>query len=260
MSASDIVQELLAMATLAPKPTRTTSQDAGNEAEVGNAVRKSGIPRENFFLVIKVSMRWPSAGGQSYSKIIESVNKIGGMGGYVNLLLIPSLANNIQKRVELWSTLQDVLRTGRTRHIGVGNYTLATFLQMGMYSGIGLPHVVQLELRPWNQQRELVQHLQHYGVVIQVCYWLSSDEKTLDKGLVPLAKRYHKTPLQILIRYSLQKGWVPLSSSHDLMGIRSNIDVFDFVLTEEDMHILSCWRMTACGNVFLDRYSLFVFS
>ncbi|GBF62347.1 hypothetical protein TMEN_4885 [Trichophyton mentagrophytes] len=107
-----------------------TSQDAGNEAEVGNAVRKSGIPRENFFLVIKVSMRWPSAGGQSYSKIIESVNKIGGMGGYVNLLLIPSLANNIQKRVELWSTLQDVLRTGRTRHIGVGNYTLATFLQM----------------------------------------------------------------------------------------------------------------------------------
>lgn len=123
-----------------------TSQDAGNEAEVGNAVRKSGIPRENFFLVIKVSMRWPSAGGQSYSKIIESVNKIGGMGGYVNLLLIPSLANNIQKRVELWSTLQDVLRTGRTRHIGVGNYTLATFLQMGMYSGIGLPHVVQLEV------------------------------------------------------------------------------------------------------------------
>ncbi|DAA77106.1 TPA_exp: putative Aldo-keto reductase [Trichophyton benhamiae CBS 112371] len=214
-----------------------TSQESGNEAEVGEAVRKSGIPRQEFFLAIKVSMQWSSA-GETYSKIIESVNKIGGMGGYVDLLLIQSLSHNVQKRCDMWFTLEHVLKKGKTRRIGVCDYTLLPFLQIGSYSDIGPPHVIQLELNPWNQQKELVRHLRHHGVVIEAYCSMTGNAMILDFDLVSLAVKYNKTPHQVLIRYSLQKGWVPLLSSTNVYHITSNTNVFDFSLTEEEMNTL----------------------
>ncbi|EGD87868.1 hypothetical protein H112_04339 [Trichophyton rubrum D6] len=217
-----------------------TSQESGNEAEIGEAVRKSGIPREDFFLAIKVSIEWPFT-GETYENIIESVDKFGGIGGYVDLILIETLSDSIQMRCDMWHTLEHVLKDGKTKGIGVSDYTLDPFLQIGAYSKIGPPHVVQLELNPWNQQKELVQHLQHYGVLIEAYSALTMDFKTLDFEVAILALKYNKTPHQILIRYSLQKGWVPLLSSTNPDHIMSNMDVFDFALTEEDMIMLD-WK------------------
>lgn len=122
-----------------------TAQLYGNEKEVGEAIRKSGIPRNEIFVTTKIL----SPGGSpeaTYEKLLASVEKIGGKDGYVDLFLIHSSKSGPAGRKEFWLALERLLAEGKTRSIGVSNYGVQHIEEMREYATVWPPHVNQLEV------------------------------------------------------------------------------------------------------------------
>lgn len=122
-----------------------TAQFYQNESEVGEALRKSGLPRSEVFVTTKIM----SPGGSpeaTYEKILESVEKIGGKDGYVDLFLIHSSSSGAAGRKELWQALERLLEEGKTKSIGVSNYGVKHIEEMKAYAKVWPPHVNQIEV------------------------------------------------------------------------------------------------------------------
>lgn len=123
-----------------------TAQFYANEKEVGEAVRQSGLQRDEVFITTKIM----SPGGSpqaTYNKIVESVDKIAGKDGFVDLFLIHSSKSGAAGRKELWQALEKLLEEGRTRSIGVSNFNLGHIEEMKTYAKVWPPHVNQIEVR-----------------------------------------------------------------------------------------------------------------
>lgn len=232
-----------------------SAQFYANEQQVGEAVRKSGLPRSEIFLTTKIL----SAGGsvdKSYKKCVDSVEKIdAGQNGYVDLFLVHSPNAGARARKEMWLALERLYEEGRAKSIGVSNYGVGHIEEMKSYAKIWPPHVNQIEvwtsrvlrrvvtnsisqLHPWCQQRTITKYCQENGIVVEAYSPLVRNYKANDTTLVSLAKKHNKSTAQILIRYSLQKNWVPLPKSDDSQRIKQNADVYGFELTQEDMGTL----------------------
>src|SRR5690348_6769902 len=95
------------------------------------------------------------------------------------------------------------------------------------------------QLHPWCQQREIVEYCHKHGIVVEAYCPLVRNQKADNETLVGLAKKYNKTTAQVLIRWSLQKGWVTLPKSDTPERIKANAEVFDFELSDEDMEVLN---------------------
>jgi diketogulonate reductase-like aldo/keto reductase len=122
-----------------------TAQFYGNEQEVGEALRQSGLPRSEVFVTTKIM----SPGGSpeaTYDKILASVAKIGGKDGYVDLFLIHSSSSGAAGRKELWQALERLLEEGKTKSIGVSNYGVKHIEEMKAYAKVWPPHVNQIEV------------------------------------------------------------------------------------------------------------------
>lgn len=122
-----------------------SAQFYGNEAEVGQAVRESGIPRNEVFITTKI-MTPAGSPEATYRKVVESVDKIAGKDGYVDLFLIHSWKSGESGRKELWQALERLLEEGRTRSIGVSNYGVKHIEEMKAYAKVWPPHVNQIEV------------------------------------------------------------------------------------------------------------------
>jgi diketogulonate reductase-like aldo/keto reductase len=123
-----------------------TAQFYGNEAEVGAAVRQSGLQRSDVFVTTKVL----SAGGsfaKSLQKCLESVDTIGGKEGYVDCFLIHSPSGGKEKRKEMWLALEKLYEMGKAKAIGVSNYGVGHVEEMKAYAKVWPPHVNQIEVR-----------------------------------------------------------------------------------------------------------------
>ncbi|KAL1957633.1 hypothetical protein VTO42DRAFT_5610 [Malbranchea cinnamomea] len=214
-----------------------TAQFYGNEKEVGNVVHSCGLDRKELFITTKVLS--PAGSPEAtYEKLLDSVRKIGGENGYVDLFLIHSTSSGKAGRKELWLALERLLAEGKTRSIGVSNYGIRHLEEMKEYAKIWPPHVNQIELHPWCQQRKTVEYCKSHGIVIEAYCPLVRNYKANEPTLVSIAQKYGKTTAQILIRYSLQKGWVPLPKSDNPERIKTNADVYGFEISEEDMATL----------------------
>jgi len=215
-----------------------TAQFYRNEAEVGEAVRKSGLPRSEIFLTTKIL----SAAGsvdKSYEKCIDSVGKLDtASDGYVDLFLIHSPNAGSGKRKEMWQALEKLYEEGKAKSIGVSNFGVGHIDEMKGYAKIWPPHVNQIELHPWCQQRTITEYCQKHGIVIEAYSPLVRNYKAGDSTLTSLAKKYNKSTAQVLIRYCLQKNWVPLPKSDNPDRIKENAAVYDFDITQEDMGTL----------------------
>ncbi|KAJ9196481.1 hypothetical protein DTO166G4_249 [Paecilomyces variotii] len=225
-----------------------TAQFYQNEREVGEALRQSGLPRSEVFITTKIM----SPGGSpeaTYEKILESVEKIGGKDGYVDLFLIHSSSSGAAGRKELWQALERLLEEGKTRSIGVSNYGVKHIEEMKAYAKVWPPHVNQLELHPWSQQRVIVDYCKKHGIVVEAYSPLVRNYKANDPTLVGLAQKYGKTTAQILVRYSIQKEWVPLPKSEDPARIAANADVFDFEISADDMAVLDGLDQGSAGAI-----------
>jgi diketogulonate reductase-like aldo/keto reductase len=201
----------------------------GNEREVGQAVRASGIPREEIFVTTKL---WNNEHG--YDRALNAFDEsIGHLGlDYVDLYLIHWPVEGL--RHDSWRALERILEEGRTRAIGVSNYT-TTHLEELLARCTTPPAVNQVEFHPFLYQRELLEYCSSHHIILEAYSPLTKGLKLGDERLVSVAEKYGRTVAQIMIRWALQHDLVVIPKSSDKSRILENAAVFDFELSGDDM-------------------------
>ena len=225
-----------------------TAQYYANEAEVGSAVQQSGLPRQDVFITTKILSPRASV-DKSYQACVDSVKKLDPKDGYVDLFLIHSPHSGKAKRAEMWQALERLHEEGKAKSIGVSNFGIKHIEELKDVAKVWPPHVNQLELHPWAQQRQIVEYCQKNNIAIQAYCPIVRNQKANDKTLVGIANKHNVSPNQVLIRYCLQKGWVPLPKSDNPERIKINADVFGFDLDGDDMSTLDGLDQGAAGAI-----------
>ncbi|KAI8935680.1 hypothetical protein NX059_007202 [Plenodomus lindquistii] len=215
-----------------------TAQYYENETEVGRALKESKVPREEVYITTKILFAGEDA-DSTYAKLVESVEKLVGKDGYVDLFLIHSPNFGPEKRKLMWNALEKLKGEGKTRDIGVSNYGVGHIKEIAsIATSEKVPAVNQIELHPWCQQRTAVKYCQDNNIVIEAYCPIVRNQKASDPTLTSIAKKHNVEPNQVLIRWSLQKGFVPLPKSDTPSRIAKNADVYGFELDKEDMEKL----------------------
>ena len=215
-----------------------TAQYYGNESEVGKALKQTDIPRSEIFVTTKIL----GAGGsvqKSYQKCVDSIQKIDGENGYVDLFLIHSAGSGKEKRKEMWLALEQLYTEGKAKSIGVSNWGVGHIEEMKSYAKeVPIPHVNQIELHPWCQQSKIVEYCKNHQIAIEAYSPLVRNYKANDQILVKIAKDHGKSSAQVLVRGCLQRGFIPLPKSDHPGRILENANVYDFELSPENMKTL----------------------
>jgi 2,5-diketo-D-gluconate reductase A len=231
-----------------------TAAGYGNERGVGEAVRRSGIPREEVFVTTKLANA-----DHGYDNAMRAFDTSLSELGFetVDLYLVhwPLPAHDLY--VETWRALQKLAEDGRARTIGVSNFT-PEHLQRLLDETDIVPAVNQVELHPYLQQPDLRAFHARHGIVTQAWSPLGQGKSLLeDPTVVALADRVRRTAAQVVLRWHLQLGNVVIPKSVTPERIAANIDVFDFTLTDDDMSTLGALetgeRMGPDPDTFNDR-------
>lgn len=203
----------------------------GNETEVGHAIKASGVPRDEVFLVTKL---WNA--DQGYDKGLKAFDVSAERLGvdYVDLYLIhwPVPAANLF--VESFKALAQLREQGRVRSIGVSNFAPEHLRTLIADTGI-VPAVNQIELHPRLPQQELRQLHVELGIATEAWSPLGQGGLLTDPVVTTVADTHGKTPAQVLIRWHIQLGNIVIPKSVNPDRIASNFDVFDFELSERDI-------------------------
>jgi diketogulonate reductase-like aldo/keto reductase len=205
-----------------------------NEADVGEAIRASGIPREQVFVTTKL---WNNDHGyqRTLSAVDASLQRL--KFSYVDLYLVHWPVPGLRR--DTWRALEQILSDGRARAIGVSNYMVRHITELLEYCDIR-PAVNQIELSPFNfrsREREIALCRSH-DIVIEAYSPLTKAQKLHHPLLTRIAAAHGRTPAQVLIRYDLDKQTVVLPKSVQPARIRENAAVFDFQLTAEELDSL----------------------
>ena len=207
-----------------------------NEAEVGEALAESGIPRDEIFVTTKV---WNSEQGYepAIASFEASMDRLG--LDVLDLLLIHWPVPDLDRYVETWHAFEKLYADGRVRAIGVSNFHIA-HLQRLFDEGSVVPAVNQIELHPQLPQDELREFHARHGIVTAAWSPLARGGAVLsDPTVTAIAERVGKSPAQVLLRWSLQLGNVVLPRSVNPARIAENLELFDFSLADEDMDALA---------------------
>jgi 2,5-diketo-D-gluconate reductase A len=186
-----------------------TAQVYGNEAEVGTAIAESGLPREDVFITTKLN---PQHHGyvSTRNELEESLRKL--RTSYIDLYLLHWPSPGKDRYLESWRACEDLLAQGKVRSIGVSNLTVADLVWLTERSQT-VPAVNQVELHPSFQQGELRQYHHLHGIITEAWGPIARGESLKDPTLQALAKKYGKTPAQLILRWHLQLGNIPLCKS-----------------------------------------------
>lgn len=204
-----------------------------NEAEVGKAVKDSGIPREEIFITSKLWLQ--DYGYEAAKKGLEtSLEKLG--LDYVDLYLLHQPYGDV---AGAWKALEEAKAEGKIRSIGVSNMTPKIWKEF-VPQFATMPAVNQVECNPFFQQKELRALLAENDVKIEAYQPLGYGDETLlsHPDIVKLADKYGKNPGQIILRFEVQDGLIVLPKSTNPQRIAGNIDIFDFELSDGEMDSL----------------------
>ena len=211
-----------------------TAQSYFNEEEVGNAIEKSGVPRNEIFLTTKV---WIEHYGyeQTKASVYESMQKL--KVNYIDLVL---LHQPFADYYGAWRALEDMYADGKIRAIGISNFYPDRMVDLASFSRIK-PMVNQVETHPFNQQIEAQEWMKKYGIQIEA--WAPFGEGRgglfTNETIAKIAAKHNKTVAQVILRWELQRGIVVIPKSVHIERMEQNLDVFDFKLTEEDMIVMA---------------------
>lgn len=201
-----------------------------NEEEVGKAVRDSGIPREEIFITSKL---WLSHYGYERAKVgIERSLRMLGLD-YIDLYLIHQPYGDVPGA---WKAMEEAKAEGKLRSIGVSNMTPKIWNEL-VPQFATMPSVNQVECNPFSQQKELRELMAQNDVKLECWYPLGhGNAKLLNNSVITtLAEKYGKDAGQIILRFEVQEGFITLPKSSNPQRIKSNIDIFDFALTDSEM-------------------------
>ena len=207
-----------------------TAQAYGNEEGVGSALAKSGLPREEFFLTTKV---WISNAGYERAKasIEESLKKL--QTSYLDLLLIHQPFGDYYGT---YRAMEEAYREGKVRAIGVSNFYPDRLIDLYHFAEIK-PAVNQIETHVFQQQETARKYLKDRGVQIESWGPFAEGKNNFFQNpvLVETGKKYGKTAAQTALRFLIQSGVVAIPKSTHRERMEENFQIFDFVLTEEEM-------------------------
>lgn len=199
-----------------------------NEEEVGRAVRDSGVPREEVFITSKL---WLSQFDEPQRGVERSLKKLN--TDYIDLYLIHQPYGDV---LNAWKGMEAAKAEGRLRSIGVSNMTPKIWNSFVPYFDT-LPSVNQIECNPFAQQSEIRAIMAQSGVKTECWAPLGQGNRDLltDETITQIGERYGKTAAQVILRFEILDGMITLPKSVHAQRIRSNFEIFDFTLTDEEM-------------------------
>lgn len=207
-----------------------TAHAYGNEKEIGEAIRASGIPREEIFVITKL---YPNQFSDPEAAIEEALENLD--LGYIDMLLLhhPGTGD-----VEAYHAMEKAVEEGKVRSIGLSNWyveELEEFLPQVTIT----PALVQNEIHPYYQENDVIPYIQERGIVVQGWYPLGGRGHTAellgDEVISEIATAHRKSSAQVILRWNLQKGVVVIPGSSNPDHIQENTELFDFELSEEEM-------------------------
>ncbi len=210
-------------------PMIDTSGDYGTQPGIGEGLQRSGRPRESYYLVTKVEET-----DDAYEATKKDLADL--QLDYADLMLIHRPPDSGAGE-DLWRGLIKARDEGLTKDIGVSNYSEEQIQALIDATG-ETPVVNQIEWSPFGWSKAMLEFCGAENIVIQAYSPMTRSERLSHEALVGLADKYKKSPAQLLIRWSLRKGVVPLPKANQAEHLQENIAVFDFELSAEDMGTL----------------------
>jgi diketogulonate reductase-like aldo/keto reductase len=222
-----------------------TAQAYQNEEGVGNAWRKSGIKREELFLVTKV---WISNAGEekAYKSINESLRKL--QTEYIDLLLIHQAYGDV---FGTWRAMERAYREGKVRAIGVSNFQVGRFFDFAHYVEVK-PMVNQLQCNALAQQTAIEPIHAEFGTKVMAWGPLGGqgvDGIVKSEVLTAIGAKYNKTAAQVALRWLTQRGIVAIPKSTHKERMEQNFDIFDFTLTADEMSQIATLNQQDAGFI-----------
>jgi diketogulonate reductase-like aldo/keto reductase len=203
-----------------------TSGDYGTQPGIGEALKQSGLAREQIYLVTKVEET-----DNAYEATRKNLSEL--QVDYANLMLIHRPPETGAGE-ELWHGLIRAKNEGLARDIGVSNYPIRLIETLS--DAIGeTPTVNQIEWSPFGHSVDMLTFCQQHKIIIQAYSPLTRTKRLDDQSLNTIATKYNKTPAQLLLRWNLQRGTVPLPKANQRGHLNENIRVFDFDISKQDM-------------------------
>lgn len=211
-----------------------TAQSYFNEEEVGNAIKKCGIPREELFITTKV---WIDNYGyeKTKSSVLDSMKKL--KTDYIDLVL---LHQPFSDYYGAYRALEELYLSKKIRAIGVSNFYPDRLADMVAFNKIP-PHVNQVEVNPFNQQIAAQKNMVKRNVQIEAWAPFGEGKNNIFSNpvLEKIAVKYNKSIAQIILRWLIQRNIVVLAKSTHIERMKENFEVFDFVLSDKDIEIIS---------------------
>lgn len=211
-----------------------TAQAYFNEEEVGSAMKRSGVPREDIFLTTKV---WIEHYGYENAKasVLESMQKL--QTEYLDLVL---LHQPFSDTYGAWRALEELYDEGRIRAIGISNFYTDRMIDFASFNRIK-PMVNQMETHVFDQQKELKMWADKYDIRLEA--WAPFGEGRGDlfenEILKKIGAKYGKTAAQVMLRWNIQRGVIVIPKSTHIERMEENFNIFDFFLSDEDMTVIA---------------------
>ena len=219
-----------------------TAQGYGNEKEIWQGIREAGLVRSEVFITTKIStdnMRKPP----QKACIERSIEALG--GEYIDLMLIHwPVRDHIR---ETWETLEDFVRQGTIRSIGLSNFNPHHIDDLLAYAQVR-PVLNQIEIHPYHSQEANIAAIRKYGLVVNSWSPLAQGKVLSEAALANIGKKHNKTPAQVTLRWAVQRGLVVIPRSQNPAHISENFGIFNFSLDDADMTAIAALNRNERGN------------
>ena len=202
-----------------------------NEKEIGEAIKTSGISREEIFITTKLD-NYDHGYKQAKKAFEKSLKKLN--MDYVDLYLIHW---PVRGRNESWKAMEELLNQGKCKAIGVSNFMINHLDDLKRNSSV-LPAVNQIEFNPFVYEKEVIEFSQNLGVAIEAYTPIARGRKFKNTTIKELSVKYGKTEAQLMLRWELQHNAIVIPKSANPERIKENSDIFDFNINDEDLKVL----------------------
>lgn len=228
-----------------------TAENYANEVGVGRGIRRSEVPRNEVFITTKFNREWHSFEGVQ-RVFAESSRRLS--VEYIDLLLIHWPNPEQDTYVDAWRGMISLFEEGKLRSIGVSNFLPKHIQRLIDETGF-VPHVNQIELNPWLPRKLEQQFHDDYGIVTECWSPLGQGSELIQEPVVVAAAENHgRTPAQVVLRWHVQLGLVPIPRTQKESRLSENLDVFDFELLPEEMESIASLDRGGQGELHPDSF------